>query len=111
MKNNFTTSHYFLTKEKKLEIQEQNQIYRAKIPLRFYLNPWALLKNLVLTIIKSKKRLRAYSVYDQKDKKTKIIYLTHNEIQQVWNHPVAERAISKTPSIIKKGMSKPKTRK
>ena len=90
-----TTSHYYLTKDKKLEIHENNVIFRAKVPLRFRLNPLEFLKNVAFMIVKSKKRLRPYTFIDQKDNVQKKMYLTHNEILQVWNHPVKEK-----PAII-----------
>lgn len=83
-----TSSHYYLTKDKKLEIHENNLIFRAKVPLRFSLNPLNFLKNLAFTLIKSKKRFRSYTCIDQKDNQEKKIYLTHNEILQVWHHPI-----------------------
>ena len=101
------TSIYFLTKEKKLEIHEDNQIFSSRIPLRFELNPLEYIKNLFLILIKSKKRLRSYTVKDQKDQKRKKIYLMHSEIQQVWNHPLKA---PKTP-IIKKSNFKQKSKK
>lgn len=96
-----TTSHYYLTKDKKLEIHENNMIFRSKVPLRFRLNPIEFLKNLAFIVVKSKKRLRPYTFIDQKDNLEKRIFLTHNEILQVWNHPVKEK-----PAIIN-----PKTKK
>jgi hypothetical protein len=97
-----TTSHYFLTKDKKLEIHENNVIFRAKVPLRFRLNPLEFFKNIAFIIVKSKKRLRPYTFIDQKDNQEKKIYLTHNEILQVWNHPIKEKA----PIITSKGKKK-----
>lgn len=92
MKKRITSSQYFLTKDKKLEIHENNQIFRAKIPVRFHLNPWDMIKNAFYILSKSKKRLRAYMVKDLKDQKRKQIYLAHFEIQQVWSRPLKDKA-------------------
>lgn len=92
MAKKHTSSHYYLTKDKKLEIHENNQVFRSKVPLRFRLNPLEFIKNVAFMIVKSKKRLRPYTFLDQKDNQTKRIYLTHSEILQVWNHPVKEKA-------------------
>lgn len=100
------SSKYFLTKDKKLEIQEHQNVFRARIPVRFHLNPLEMLMNLFYALVKSKKRLRSYSVRDQKDQKMKKIYLTHTEIQQVWNHPLNES--SPRGSMIKKNVMKQK---
>jgi len=89
------SSQYVLTKDKKLEITEGNQIFRSAIPLRYHLNPIEWLKNFLFTLVKSKKRMRKYSAYDMKDKKRKKLYLMHHEIQQVWNHPIKEKATTK----------------
>lgn len=97
-----TSSFYYLTKDKKLEIHENDLIFRAKVPLRFSLNPWQAFKNLAFILIKSKKRLRPYTFLDQKDHMQKKIYLTHNEILQVWNHPITPKAPLNNIKIKKK---------
>jgi hypothetical protein len=103
------TSQYFLTKEKKLEIHENNMIFRSKVPLRFYLNPVQFVQNIFFMILKSKKRLRKYTLIDLKDQQTKTIYLTHSEIQQVWRHFIEEK-MQKAPKI-KKQAPKAKVKK
>lgn len=108
MRKRAPSSQYFLTKDKKLEIHEDNQIYRAKVPVRFFLNPLDFIKNAFYIVSKSKKRLRSYSVKDLKDQKRKTLFLAHFEIQQVWNHPIKEKvqAIVKTQSKQKQKVKK-----
>jgi hypothetical protein len=98
MRKRAPSSQYFLTKDKKLEIHEDDQIFRAKIPVRFFLNPLDFLKNIFFIISKSKKRLRPYSVKDLKDQKIKTLHLAHFEIQQVWNHPIKDKLPAAKPA-------------
>jgi hypothetical protein len=95
------SSQYVLTKDKKLEITEGEKTFRSAIPLRYHLNPLQWLKNILLTLVKSKKRMRPYSALDMKDKKRKKLYLMHHEIQQVWNHPIKEKQTVKTTKAVK----------
>lgn len=95
MPKHATSSQYFLSKDKKLEIHEGNSLYRSKVPIRFHLNPFSWIKNLGLRLVKSKRRLKAYRVLDLKDAQTKTLYLTHIEIEQVWKRPVKEKNLAK----------------
>lgn len=89
-----SSSQYFLTKDKKLEIHHEGDVYSGKIPLRFSLSLSGHLKNFVLTLTRHPLRLHKYILQDLKDEQLKYIYLTHKEIQNVWNHPI--KATKKT---------------
>lgn len=96
------SSQYVLTKDKKLEITEGDKTFRSAIPLRYRLNPFQWIKNLFLTLVKSKKRMRSYLALDMKDKTRKKLYLMHHEIQQVWNHPLKEKGQTKVAKTTKR---------
>lgn len=96
-------SIYFLTKDKKLEIHHKGDVYSAKIPLRFTLSLMQHLKNFYLKVTRHPERLHAYALVDQKDDQVKLVYLTHKEIQNVWNRPIK---MTKPTKIVKKGKRK-----
>jgi hypothetical protein len=94
------SSKYFLTKDKKLEIHQEGVVYSAKIPLRFTLSLMQHLKNMLYTLTRHPLRLHKYILQDLKDENLKYVFLTHREIQNVWDHPV--KAAKKPPAPVKK---------